>query len=173
MIPETKWIQYGTPNANIKGIVIHNTNNQGKSAAELEEWMATSKTSAGAHFFVDYKEVRQAMPLDWNVFNVGNGLAFGNRDCIAIEICSHPSNKLYLQGEARALDLIRGLMKQFSLTKEDIYFHRDFQPNINCPAQIIKRYGTKANFLNLIEEVSNDKMDNADVDLLDARRDNV
>ena len=150
MIPEAKWKQYGNPGSKIKGIIIHNTNNQGKSAEELEKHMARSKSSAGCHYFVDYKEVRQVMPDDWSVYNVGNGMAFGNLDCIAIEICSNPSTKRYLEGQARAIKLIEELMEKYHLTKSDIYFHREFQPNINCPAQIIKLYGSKENFLRLI-----------------------
>lgn len=152
MLSEAKRRQYGHPDAKMRGIIIHNTNNQGKTAKELEEWMETSKSSTGAHFFVDHNEVRQVMPLDWSVYNVGNGLAFGNTDCIAIEICSNPSNALYLQGQSKAIDLIKELMKKYDLTLNDIYFHRDFQPNVNCPAQILKRYGSKRNFLNLLRE---------------------
>lgn len=152
MISESKWKQYGLPNAKIKGIVIHNTNNQGWSAERLEQWLeAENKTSASCHFLVDHKEIRQVMPLDWSVWNTGMGMDFGNLHCIAIEICSNPNNTLYLKGQQRAIELIKDLMKKFNLTKDDIYFHRDFQPNVNCPAQIIKLYGNKQNFLRLIK----------------------
>lgn len=150
MLPKVKWPQYGHQGNKVKGIIIHNTNNQGKSAEQLEEWMAETGTSRGCHFLVDANEVRKVMPLNWSVYNVGNGKAFGNTDCIAIEICSHPSTKVYLEGEQRAIELIRELMSKYKLTKADIYFHRDFQQNINCPAQILKLYGTKARFLELI-----------------------
>ena len=152
MLPESKWRQFGLPNADIKGIVIHNTNNQYMSAEELEKWMAEEcRTSQGTHFFVDHKEVRQVMPLDWSVFSTGMGMDFGNTKCIAIEICSNPNSSLYLQGQERAIQLIKELMEQFNLTESDIYFHRDFQPNINCPAQIIFLYGNKQNFLRLLK----------------------
>lgn len=151
MLPESKWKQYGLPGATIKGIVIHNTNNQNKSAEALETWLMENRTSQGCHYLVDKKEVRQVMPLDWSVFNTGMGLDFGNLHCISIEIISHQSEADCLKAEQRALKLIRKLMKQFSLTEDDIYFHRDFQPNVNCPAQIIRRYGTKQNFLQLLK----------------------
>ena len=151
MIPKEKWLQYGLPNADIKGIVIHNTNNQQASAEDLERWMETNTTSQGTHFLVDYKEVRQVMPLDWSVWNTGMGYDFGNLHCISIEICSNPNDSLYLQGQSKAIDLIERLMTRFNLTKKDIYFHRDFQPNINCPSQILKLYGNKQNFLNLLQ----------------------
>lgn len=152
MIPETKWKQYGLPDAQIKGIVIHNTNNQLWSARRLEKWLIEeNKTSASAHFIVDAEDTIQVMPLDWSVWNTGMGMDFGNLHCISIEICSHPSEQIYLQGERRAIQLIKELMIQFNLTEKDIYFHRDFNPNVNCPAQILKRYGNKQNFLNLLK----------------------
>ena len=147
MLPESKWKQYGLPGATIKGIVIHNTNNQNKSAEALETWLMENTTSQGCHYLVDKKEVRQVMPLDWSVFNTGMGLDFGNLHCISIEIVSHAAEKDCRKAEQRALKLIRKLMKEYSLTEDDIYFHRDFQPNVNCPAQIIRRYGNKQNFL--------------------------
>lgn len=151
MIPESKWRQFGLPNADIKGIVIHNTNNQLWSAERLEKWLSEEcKTSQGCHFLVDHKEVRQVMPLDWSVWNTGMGMDFGNTSCLAIEVCSNPNNTLYLKGQDRAIELIWSLMKQFNLTKSDIYFHNDFQPNVNCPAQILKLFGSKQIFLKLL-----------------------
>ena len=152
MIPKEKWKQYGLPNMEVKGIVIHNTNNQRASAADLEKWMIENNTSQGTHFIVDHNEVRQVMPLDWSVWNTGGGMDFGNLHCISIEICSNPNNRLYLQGQLKAIDLIESLMHEFNLTKYDIYFHRDFNNNVNCPSQILSMYGNKENFLSLIKE---------------------
>lgn len=152
MIPESKWKQYGLPNVEVKGIVIHNTNNQKASAADLEKWMIENDTSQGTHFIVDHTEVRQVMPLDWSVWNTGKGMDFGNLHCISIEICSNPNNSLYLQGQLKAIDLIENLMHEFNLTKYDIYFHRDFNNNVNCPSQILSMYGNKKNFLSMIKE---------------------
>lgn len=152
MISESKWKQYGLPDAEIKGIVIHNTNNQLWSAERLEKWLEEeNRTSASCHFLVDHKEVRQVMPTTWSVWNTGSGMDFGNLHCIAIEICSNPSEELYLQGQDRAIELIKQLMEEFDLKEGDIYFHRDFQPNINCPAQILKLYRNKAEFLVLLK----------------------
>lgn len=153
MLSENKWKQYGLPNSKIKGIVIHNTNNQFMSASELKDWLENEcRYNSGCHYLVDYKDIIQVLPDDWSCYNVGNGMSFGNTDCISIEICSNPNNKLYLEGEQKAIKLIKKLMKKYHLTKDDIYFHREFQRNINCPAQILKIYGSKANFLSLITE---------------------
>lgn len=152
MIPKEKWKQYGLPNMEVKGIVIHNTNNQKASAADLEKWMIANDTSQGTHFIVDHTEVRQVMPLDWSVWNTGKGYDFGNLHCISVEICSNPNNSLYLQGQSKAIDLIENLMHEFNLTKKDLYLHRDFNPNTNCPSQILSMYGNKKNFLSMIKE---------------------
>lgn len=156
MIPESKWKQFGLPNAEIKGIVIHNTNNQGWSAERLERWLSKEcRTSQGCHFLVDHKEIRQVMPLNWSVWNTGRGYDFGNLHCISIEICSNPNNTLYLTGQSKAIDLIDRLMHEFNLTSKDLYFHRDFNPQVNCPAQILKRY-TKKEFISMIERRRNE-----------------
>ena len=156
MLSKKKWKQYGLPNSKINGIVIHNTNNQYMSAEQLENWLENdNRSSSGCHFLVDYKEVRKVMPINWSVWNTGMGMTFGNLDCIAIEICSNPNNELYIQGEQRAIELIKELMKKYKLTTKDIYFHRDFQTNINCPAQILKLYGNKKNFIALLERSEN------------------
>ena len=148
MIPKSKWRQYGQPGSKVKGIIIHNTNSS-KSAVQLEKWLSEeNKGSNGCHFLVDSNEVRKVMPLNWSVYSVGNGASFGNLDCIAIEICSNLSEREYSKAEQKGIELIRELMSKYNLSKEQIYFHRDFQANVNCPAQIIKRYGTKARFLN-------------------------
>lgn len=151
MLSESKWKQYGLPGATIKGIVIHNTNNQTWSAEKLEKWLEEENTSSSCcHFLVDHNEVRQVMPLEWSVWNTGDGMSFGNLNCIAIEICSNPNDTLYLSGQSKAIDLIKDLMSEYHLTTSDIYFHRDFMPNINCPAQILNLYGTKARFIELL-----------------------
>ena len=152
MIPKEKWKQYGLPNMEVKGIVIHNTNNQKASAADLEKWMINNSTSQGTHFIVDHTEVRQVMPLDWSVWNTGKGMDFGNLHCISIEICSNPNNSQYLQGQSKAIDLIEELLCRFNLTKKVVYFHRDFNNNVNCPSQILSMYGNKKNFLSMIKE---------------------
>ncbi len=152
MLPEEKWNQYGSPNAEIKGIVIHNTNTP-QTAAEVYEWIKNdSLTSKGCHFLVDHKEVIQVMPTDRTAWSTGMGCDFGNMHCIAVEVVSNLNTDLYMQGQSRAIMLIESLMDEFNLTKKDIYFHRDFKPYVNCPAQILAIYKTKSAFLRLIKE---------------------
>jgi len=133
-----------------KGIVIHNTNSP-RTARELAEWMKKTDEARGCHYFVDSSETIQMMPLSWSVFNTGMGNDFGNTQCIAIEICTDPSERKYLAAQSRAMELIKDLMAKYHLTESDIYFHRDFNPNVNCPAQILSRYKTKQGFLQLVK----------------------
>lgn len=138
--------QYGYPNMTPKGIVIHNTNIN-RSAKECEEMMSNATDSRGAHFFVDDQEVIQMMPLDWSCFNTGQGNDFGNTECISIEICSNLNTQKYMEAEQRAVTLIRELMDEFGLTTDDLYFHRDFDKTVNCPADILRIYKSKQNFI--------------------------
>ena len=112
--------QFGIPGLTIRGITVHNTGND-LSAYENYEWMETTKTSAGTHFFVDETEVIQAMPLDWCVFHTGMGVDWACRNTIAIEICrSQSDRKVYRDAEDRAILLIKDLMEAFNLTNKDI-----------------------------------------------------
>lgn len=152
MISKNKWSQYGVQGSKIKGIIIHNTNNPKMDAEQLEYWLENdNQGSGGCHFLVDDKEVRKVMPVSWSVFNVGNGMQFGNLDCIAIEICSLTSTTRYNQAEQKAIELIKELMEKYNIKSDHVYFHRDFDNTINCPAQIIRRYGNKKKFLNLLK----------------------
>lgn len=139
MLPSSKWRQYGLPNMEVKGIIIHNTNNQYMNAEELGKSMLNGVTSQGTHFFVDKKKTIQVMPLEWSVFSTGRGLDFGNLHCICIEVCG--------DAEERLEELLRSLMGKYDLTLNDLYFHNDFMPNINCPAQIIQKYGNKRKYI--------------------------
>ena len=143
MLPETKWRQFGLPNMEVKGIVVHNTNAPNMTAKDLLKYMSETNTSKGAHYFVDEEKTVQAMPEDWSCFNTGQGYDFGNTSCISIEICT----KGYEKAEERAVKLIKKLLKKYHLTTDDIYFHRDLDRTVNCPAQTLKKYGTKNEFI--------------------------
>ena len=153
MLSKKKWKQYGVPDSKVKGIVIHNTNNTNMNAEELENWLENdNRGNGGCHFLVDYKEVRKVMPVSWSVFNVGNGMQFGNLDCIVIEVCTHYNQEKYNQAEQKAIELIKELIKKYKIKKENIYFHRDFQKDVNCPAQLLERYGNSKTFRRLFKE---------------------
>lgn len=150
MLSEKKWQQYGFKRSenDINCIVIHNTNNYENNAEQLENWLENEcKTSQGTHYLVDDKEVRQVMPLDYGVYSTGKGKDYCSMHSIAIEICSNLNNDLYLWGQENAIALIKELMKKYNITKEELYFHIDFNSKFYCPANILNLYGNKKNFL--------------------------
>lgn len=150
MIKKSKWKQFGIPRTyqDIKCIVIHNTSNYDKSARELLDYLNNeSEDSSACHYLIDHNEIVEVMPLDWVAWNTGCGYDYGNMNGIAIEICSNRDTDTYLLGQEKAINLIKGLMKQYHLTRNDIYFHNDFMKGYNCPSFILEYYGNKKNFL--------------------------
>lgn len=147
MLDKEKWVQYGQPRTeSIKGITIHNTGNT-MSAKEHEDLMATSTQHFATHYFVDENEVRQVMPLDWCVWHTGKGLDMGNTRTIAIEICrSMCDDDTYFKAQERAIKLIKELFEKYSLTKNDVYFHSNFD-TFYCPHRILDVYKTRNKFI--------------------------
>lgn len=145
-----KLAQYGIPRqlSDIKCIVIHNTNNYEMNARQLLNWLKKENTtSQSCHYLVDDKNAVKVMPIDYVAWNTGVAYDYGNLNGIAIEICSNVDKEKYLLAEQRAVNLIKELMKEYHLTTDDIFFHRDFCKDINCPANILSIYGNKKNFL--------------------------
>lgn len=150
MIDEKKWKQFGKEGLIPIAITIHNTNNYQMSASELFDYTDKNyKTmnSAGYHYIVDYKDIIEFMPINYKVYHTGKAEDWAFNNSIAIEICSNLNNELYLKGQDNAIKLIKELMKKYNLTKNDIYFHQDFNVNTYCPATILNLYGNKRNFL--------------------------
>lgn len=147
MLDKGKWLQYGEPRTHkIKGLTIHNTNND-MSAAEHETYMATSNQHFATHYFVDDIEVRQVMPIEYAVWHTGKGYDLGNLSTIAIEICKSTSDiDTYLKAQNNAIKLIMDLMEKYSLNKDCIFFHNDFD-NVYCPHRILDIYKSKNNFI--------------------------
>lgn len=147
MIKENKYNQYGVLGLSPKGIIIHNTSSN-LSAKELLKWLETDNIGSNAcHFLVDDLGVVKVMPVEYKLWTTGKGNDWAFENCIAIEICSNLNEEKYLQAEKRAIALIKKLMKEYNLTTDDIYFHRDFNLRTYCPADILDRYGTKSNFI--------------------------
>lgn len=133
--------------SDIKCIVVHNTSNYEMNAQELKNYLKTDNSTRMCHYLVDDKEILEVVPLDEIAWNTGVAFDYGNLYGIAIEIVSKENVSEYLIGEQKAVDLIKELMERFNLTKEDIFFHRDFCRDINCPANILQIYGNKKNFI--------------------------
>lgn len=147
MLNKDRWLQFGQPNEGpVFGITLHNTGNE-LSAKQLEEHMEVCTDHLATHFFVDDEEVRQVMPLDWSVWHTGKGYDLGNLSTIAIEICkSTCDEETYLKAQARAIELAKSLLEKFGLSKNDIFFHKEFC-NVYCPHRILDIYKTKKEFI--------------------------
>lgn len=131
--------QFGFRGIKIRGICVHNTGNT-LSAKENYELMENSKTNQGCHFFIDEKEVIQAMPLNYCVYHTGMGIDWACKHALAIEIArSQSSQLLYEQAEQKAVEYIKYLMDRYSLTTDQIYFHIDFNNRTYCPHRILDR----------------------------------
>lgn len=152
MIARKKWSQYGESGMVVKGLTIHNTNST-MSAQEIFDYLNNEcTTSQGCHFVVDSENTIQVMPKNWCVYHTGKGKDYAFAHTLAIEICSNINDETYLLGQHNAVLLIRELMEQYNLDYSQIYFHQEFNERYYCPKDILDRYKTKANFIELLKE---------------------
>ena len=157
MINENMYKQFCIGDMDPKGITIHNTNNE-LSAVENYELMLQSEYSYSAHFFIDEKDVIQAIPIDKACCHTGKGYDPGNLYTIAIEICSRGTGEEWQKALKNTMDTIEYLRSKTGKNLK-IYFHRDFNPTVYCPHRILNEYGSKINFMKrsgLIDDSSND-----------------
>jgi len=132
----------------VKGITIHNTGNL-MSARENYDLMVEKKCMNLCHYLIDEKEIINTFPEDTEASHTGKGYDFGNRFTLAIEICrSQCDEELYLSAQKKAVTFIKKLMKKYGLTKDDLYFHYDFNQQAYCPHRILEIYRNKEGFIN-------------------------
>lgn len=132
----------------IKGITIHNTGND-LTAQDNYELLKNDMTLNLCHYLVDENEVINVLSEKFEAHHTGKGYDFGNRFTIAIEICRSTSeDEIYFKAEQNAVKLIKKLMKKYKLSKDDLYFHLDFNTNARCPHRILDIYEQKERFIN-------------------------
>lgn len=132
----------------VKGITIHNTGNE-YTARHLYQILKDNRQLSYCHYLVDEHEAIQTTPETMEAIHTGKGYDFGNRYTLAIEICRSTCDEhLYLKAQHNAVKLIKALMIKYNLTKDDIYFHIDFNEQAKCPHRILDIYGTKGEFIN-------------------------
>lgn len=126
----------------IKGITVHNTNNElsAKENLEIMQKLNAQGEKVSVHFFVDSQEVIQATDLSLPTWHTGKGKDMGNMNTISIEICTKGDEEECDKAENKAIDLIKELLREYKLSTEDIYFHRDFDNSFYCPCKILDRY---------------------------------
>ena len=132
----------------VKGITIHNTAND-LSAQEYYDLLYKKKRLNYCHYIVDELQVLSTISEEQEASHTGKGYDFGNRYTLAIEIArSMCDEELYLKAQDKAIVLIKELMKKYHLTKDDIYFHIDFNQQARCPHRILDLYKSKEEFIN-------------------------
>lgn len=132
--------------SSINYIVIHYTGNANDTARGNANYFATSNTrTAGAHYFVDDKEVWQSVPDIYTAWSVGGGLYENevkttgggkyfnkctNANSISIELCCNPPKEATIEN---ALELVRILMQKYNIPKSNVIRHFDVTGK-HCPA---------------------------------------
>jgi N-acetylmuramoyl-L-alanine amidase CwlA len=131
-------------------IIIHNTANDAKAADEVA-YMHRNNNKVSFHFAVDDVEIIQALPLDRNSWNAGDGSnGKGNREGISIEICcSKSGGKRWLNAVDNAAKLTAKLLLDYGFGIDKVTKHKDYSGK-HCPHRILDEYGWD-NFLVLVQ----------------------
>lgn len=130
-------------------IVIHNTANDASARNEVA-YMHRNNNKVSFHFAVDDVEIIQALPLDRNSWNAGDGgNGKGNREGISIEICySKSGGEKWLKAVANAAELTAKLLKDYGWGIDKVTKHKDYSGK-HCPHRILDEYGWD-NFIGLV-----------------------
>ena len=131
-------------------IVIHNTANDASAANEVA-YMHRNKNKVSFHFAVDDVEIIQALPLNRNSWNAGDGSnGEGNREGISIEICySKSGGEKWLKAVENAAKLTANLLDFYGFGIDKVTKHQDYSGK-HCPHRILDEYGWD-NFIALVE----------------------
>jgi peptidoglycan hydrolase-like protein with peptidoglycan-binding domain len=133
-------------------IVIHNTANDASANDEVA-YMHRNKNKVSFHFAVDDVEAIQALPLDRNSWNAGDGSSgIGNREGISIEICySKSGGDRWLKAVENAARLTASLLHKYGWGIDKVTKHQDYSGK-HCPHRILDEYGWD-NFINLVKKI--------------------
>lgn len=130
-------------------IVVHNTANDASARNEVK-YMQNNSNQTSFHFAVDDKEVIQALPLNRNSWNAGDGRSGkGNREGISIEICySKSGGDKFIKAEKRASKLIAEILDQKGWDISRVTKHQDYSGKY-CPHRTLDMGWNR--FLKMIE----------------------
>ena len=130
-------------------IVVHNTANDASARNEIE-FMQSNNKQTSFHYAVDDKEVIQALPLNRNSWNAGDGRnGKGNREGISIEICySKSGGTRFILAEKRAAKLIAEILDQRGWDISKVTKHQDYSGKY-CPHRTLDMGWNR--FLKMIE----------------------
>ena len=138
-------------------IVIHNTANDASAQNEVA-YMHRNNNKVSFHFAVDDVEIIQALPLNRNSYNAGDGgSGKGNREGISIEICySKSGGDRWLKAVENAAELTAKLLKDYGWGIDKVTKHQDYSGK-HCPHRILDEYGWD-NFLALVDSYLSPKV---------------
>jgi N-acetylmuramoyl-L-alanine amidase CwlA len=130
-------------------IIVHNTANDASARNEVK-YMQNNKSQTSFHYAVDDKEVIQALPLNRNSWNAGDGrTGKGNREGISIEICySKSGGSSFILAEKRAAKLIAEILDQKGWDISKVTKHQDYSGKY-CPHRTLDMGWNR--FLKMIE----------------------
>ena len=130
-------------------IVVHNTANDASARNEVK-YMQNNSSQTSFHYAVDDKEVIQALPLDRNSWNAGDGRnGKGNREGISIEICySKSGGSRFILAEKRAARLIADILDEKGWDISKVTKHQDYSGKY-CPHRTLDMGWDR--FLKMIE----------------------
>lgn len=133
-----------------KKIIIHNTANDASAENEVA-YMHRNNSKVSFHFAVDDVEIIQALPLDRNSWNAGDGSkGKGNREGISIEICySKSGGNRWLKALHNAAELTAKLLNKYGWGIDKVTKHQDYSGK-HCPHRILDEYGW-GNFIALVK----------------------
>ena len=149
LISQEKYLLKCPYKMNPTRIVVHNTANDASARNEVK-YMQNNKSQTSFHYAVDDKEVIQALPLDRNSWNAGDGRnGNGNREGISVEICySKSGGDRFIKAEKRAAKLIAEILDQNGWDISKVTKHQDYSGKY-CPHRTLDMGWNR--FLKMIE----------------------
>lgn len=153
LLSEAKTSRSGQELKEVKGIVIHATNQPGVSAEAMwktyEEYGKSGNNSESMHFIVDTNgSILQCIPCSEIAFH-----AMGkNADCLGVQFCHSSSDGSMTDDVYKAMvDLVTKLCKEYKLTTDQVYLHYDVSGRM-CPAYYVENSEAWQNFLKAVSD---------------------
>ena len=155
LVPESKYGIKCPYSMTPTRIVVHNTANDATARNEIA-YMTNNNYETSFHYAVDDKEIVQGLPLDRNGWHSSDGNGKGNREGIAIEICSSKSGgDRFIKAEENAVDLIVYLLKKYNWGIDRVTKHQDYGNHKYCPHRTLDMGWNR--FINMIKAKIEDK----------------
>lgn len=123
-------------------IVIHETGGYGEGVDAqriYSYWNRDPEANTSTHFIVDEDKVIQMLELNWKGWHVGDNDGHSNitnSNSVGIEICVN-SDGNYIQSRARAIRLVKYLMKELDIDADHVVRHYDASGK-QCPEIMLR-----------------------------------